>query len=210
VKILVVGASKGTGALAVGAALEHGHEVTAFSRNPAGLAEHPGLRRLAGSFHDAAAVADAIAGQDAVITTAMVGSLATFKQDPTYLSRGAAAVIEGMKQKGVRRLVVLSALGVGDSKPLFNWLLRKLLVEGLLRGPYEDHEREELLVRQSGLDWTLARPSSLTNGAAKRRYKKTAALEKVPMRISRADVADFLIAACEDPSWIGKAVQLGG
>jgi uncharacterized protein YbjT (DUF2867 family) len=65
-------------------------------------------------------------------------------------------------------------------------------------------------VRESGLDWVIARPTRLTNGPARGTFVKTAAVEKVPGAISRADVASFLVEACESAAWVGKAVQLGG
>ena len=110
----------------------------------------------------------------------------------------------------MRRLVVLSALGVGDSRPLLPWVARKLMVDMLLKLPFADHEVQERQVRESGLEWTLARPSRLTNGPARHRYAKKAALERVPSSISRADVAHFMVDACERDDWLRQAIQLGG
>ena len=115
-----------------------------------------------------------------------------------------------MKKAGVKRLVVLSALGVGESRPLLNPIVRALMVGFLLKVPFEDHERQEAQVRASGLDWVVARPGRLTNGAALRRYVKKTAIESVPSAIPRRYVADFLVTACEVPTWVGHAVQLGG
>jgi uncharacterized protein YbjT (DUF2867 family) len=210
-RILVVGGSKGTGALAVQAALGRGHEVTVFSLSPDQLRlEHPRLKRRAGSFHDAGSVQAAVLGQDAVIVTASAGSLRTFKEQPDYFSRGTALIVSAMKAAGVRRLVVLSAYGTAETRRLFGFLAEKLIVSWILRLPFQDHERQEQLVRQSGLDWVIARPTRLTDGPARGRYVKTAAVERVPGSISRADVAAFLVEACEVATWVGKAVQLGG
>jgi uncharacterized protein YbjT (DUF2867 family) len=211
VRILVVGASLGTGALTVAAALERGHEVTAFSRRPQKLAlEHPKLTRLPGDFHDRASVAGAVAGHDAVIVTASASGLKGFKEQPRYFSLGTGYVVEAMKAHAVRRLVVLSALGVGESRKLFNFVMDALIVRLFLRLPYEDHERQERLVKDSGLDWVIARPGRLTNGPARRRYVKQASLDPLPRSISRADVADFLVEAATTDAWVHKAVQLGG
>ena len=149
-------------------------------------------------------------GHDAVIITASSTTLRGFKDNPRYFSAGTRPVIDAMKAHSVRRLVVLSALGVGDSLPLLNVLLRTLMVSFILKYPYADHEVQEAMVRESGLDWVIARPGRLTNGPARRRYVKTAALEKVPSSIARADVADFLVDAATLDAWVGKAVQLGG
>jgi len=66
------------------------------------------------------------------------------------------------------------------------------------------------MTRESGLDFVIARPTRLTNGKAKGDYVRTAELIRVPSTISRADVADFMVDACESPTWVGKAVHLGG
>jgi uncharacterized protein YbjT (DUF2867 family) len=209
--ILVIGASQGTGALAVRAALEKGHRVTAFARSPNKLAlDDPKLRKVTGDFHQAASVEAVVAGHDAVIVTASATALSAFKENPLYFSQGTGYAIAAMKKAQVKRLVVLSALGVGESRKLLNPILRGLMVGFLLKVPFEDHERQEKLVQASGLDWVIARPSRLTNGLAHRRYVKKTVIESVPGSISRADVADFLVEGCEVAAWVGHAVQLGG
>jgi uncharacterized protein YbjT (DUF2867 family) len=211
VHILIVGASQGTGALAVRAALDKGHRVTALARSPQKLAlENPQLTKVAGDFHQAASLDAAVPGHDAVIVTASATSLRAFKENPRYFSQGTGYAVDAMKKSSAKRLVVLSALGVGDSRRLLNPLLRALMVGWLLKVPYEDHERQEDLVRTSGLEWVVARPGRLTNGPARHRYVKKTAIEAVPGSIARADVADFLVEACEVPTWVGHAVQLGG
>jgi uncharacterized protein YbjT (DUF2867 family) len=210
-KILVIGASKGTGALAVKEALSRGHEVTALARSPEKLTlDHPKLTKLKGDFHDRNSVAQAVKGHDAVIVTASVSKLKDFKNKPDYFSLGTGYVIDALKSHGIKRLVVLGALGTGDSRALQPWFVRKLLLDGILRHAFADHEREEALVRASGLHWTIARPGRLTDGPGRRQYRKTAALEAVPSSIARADVADFLVEAATTDSWWQKAVQLGG
>ena len=210
-KILIVGASQGTGALAVMEALSRGHEVSAFARTPSKLqVQHPKLMLLAGDFHKRDSVDSTVKGHDAVIVTASATSLKGFKENPNYFSQGTEHVIAAMKAHGVERLIVLSALGVGESRALAGFLIDKLLISFLLRRPFEDHERQEQQVKASHLKWTLVRPGRLTNGPARRKYVKKTAIEPVPKSISRADVADFLIEAAEQDMWIGKAVQLGG
>lgn len=210
-KIIVIGASQGTGGLAVKQALARGHEVTAFSRSPDKLGVRDDkLRLVAGSFHDAAAVDNAVPGHDAVLLTAGVNSMSVFKEIPDYFSRGTALVIAAMKKSGVKRLVVLSALGVGDSRSLMAPPLRILLIDWILKRAYRDHEVQERMVKDSGLEWVIARPTRLTDQPAGAKYKKTKAIEHVPSKISRADVAAFLVDAAEHDDWVGAAVQLGG
>ena len=210
-KILVIGASQGTGAWTVRIALERGHHVTAFSRNPDKLtATDAKLARQAGNFHDRSSVDQAVRGHDAVIVTASATSFRAFKDNPHYFSEGTAFTIDAMKAHGVKRLVILSALGSGDSRRIMGFFFDKMVVSFLLKAPFADHDRQEAMVRESGLDWVIARPTRLTNGPLAKRYVATAELKKVPASISRADVADFLVSAAESDTWLGKAVQLGG
>jgi uncharacterized protein YbjT (DUF2867 family) len=209
--ILVIGASQGTGALTVRTALDRGHRVTAFARSPQKLVlDHPQLKKVTGDFHQAASLEAAVPGHDAVIVTASANSLRAFKENPRYFSQGTGYTIAAMKMAGLRRLAVLSALGVGESRPLLNPIVRALTVGWLLKAPFEDHERQEEQVRASGLDWVIARPGRLSNRQARGRYVKKTAIGSVPSSISRGDVADFLVDACEVPTWVGHAVQLGG
>jgi uncharacterized protein YbjT (DUF2867 family) len=210
-KILVIGASQGTGALCVKAALAKGHSVSAFSRTPTKLdLTHPALTKVAGDFHDAASMRSAVAGHDAVIITASPTSLSGIKDKPDYFSRGTQYCIDAMKALGVKRLVILTANGVGESKPVASWFQRTFFIGGLLKGFFADHDVQERLTKESGLEFVIARPTRLTNGPAKGKYVRTAELVSVPGSIARADVADFLVEACESTTWVGKAVQLGG
>jgi uncharacterized protein YbjT (DUF2867 family) len=210
-KILVVGASRGTGALCVKAALAKGHSVSAFSRTPAKLdVTHPALTKIAGDFHDAASVQSAVAGHDAVIICASPGTLGAIKETPDYFSRGTRYCIDAMKEHGGKRLVVLTAHGVGESKPAASWFQRTFLIDRLLKGFFRDHEVQERMTETSGLDFVIARPMRLTNGKAKGKYLRTPELTSMPATISRADLADFLVEACESTTLVGKRVHLGG
>ena len=167
--------------------------------------------RLGSGSHCAAAVDAAVAGQDAVII-AVNTSGGVFKENPTYVSSGVALVIEAMKRHSVSRLVVVSALGTGDSRPLLGWFVRTVLKDGLLKLPSQEHERKEALTRASGLEWVIARPGRLTNGPARGRFVAQAEIAPVPGSIARADVAEFLVSAGHDPAdgRAGVWIELGG
>jgi putative NADH-flavin reductase len=185
--------------------------VTAFARTPAKLdLTHPALTKVAGDFHDATSVRNAVAGHDAVILCASPTSLGAIKEKPDYYSRGTKYCIDAMKEHGVKRLVVLTAHGVGETKPVASWFQRKFLIGGLVKGFFLDHEVQEQIVKESGLEFVFARPTRLTNGPAKGKYVRTAEVVSVPSSISRADLADFMVEACETTTWVGKGVQLGG
>ncbi len=210
-RILILGASQGTGALCAKAALAQGHTVTAFARTPAKLdLLHPQLTKVAGDFHDAASVRTAVKGHDAVIICVSSASLKGFKEKPDYFSEGTKYCIEAMQKYGVPRLVVLSAHGVGDSYPAASWFQRTFMIGMLIKYPFRDHDVQERLVRDSGLDFVIARPTRLTDGPAKGKYTRAAEPVPVPASISRADLADFLVESCESRTFVGKAVELGG
>jgi len=210
-KILVIGASQGTGALCVKAALAKGHAVSAFSRTPSKLGlDDPKLTKISGDFHDAKSVRDAVAGHDAVIICASPTKLSAIKEKPDYFSRGTKYCIDAMKEHGVKRLVVLTAHGVGESKSAASWFQRTFLIDRLLKGFFDDHDVQERMTRESGLEYVIARPTRLTNGAAKGKFVRTEDVVSVPGSIARADLADFLVDACDSPKYVGKAIQLGG
>lgn len=210
-RILVVGASQGTGALVVKGGIARGLRMTAFARSPERLRlEHSYLDKRVGDFHDAGSVAAAVPGHDAVVVTASASSLQQFKDNPAFFSSGTGHVVDAMKASGVKRLVILSALGVGETRKLLNVVARWVVVDGILKRAFKDHEVQERVAMESGLEWVIARPGRLTDGPGARRYVKTTEVEKVPSSIARADVADFLLEAATTDAWVRKAVQIGG
>ena len=209
-KLVVVGGSQGTGKATVEEALSRGHQVVAVARTPANLKlEHPKLSRIAADVVEPKTLAGVFDGADAVVI-ALGATLKAMKTDPTLMSRGTLNVLAEMKKAGVKKVVVLSSDGTGDSRGHFPWLMRWLVIDGILKRAFADHDRQEGLVRASGLAWVIARPSRLGNGPAKHAYRKTTDLAKVPTQISRADTAHFMLEAVERDEWNGKAVCLGG
>lgn len=208
--ILVVGGSRGTGAQAVRVALERGHRVTAFSRDPGQLElDSPGLKKVAGDFLDPAAVDAVVPGHEAVIVTAALSTLKGYRETPDFFTRGTRHVIGAMHRHGVRRLVVQSAFGVGESAALLNPLIR-VVVRMILGVPFADHAAQEKLVRESGLAWVIARPSGLSSRPGKGRSSRRPPGEPVFRSISRRDLAEFLVEAATGDAWQNRIVHLGG
>jgi nucleoside-diphosphate-sugar epimerase len=94
----------------------------------------------------------AVAGHDAVIVSAAPKPSA-IKDTPDYFSRGTKYCIEAMKEQGVKRLVVLTAFGCGDSEAVAGWFMQTVFINGLLKGFYRDHDVQERMTRASGLDF---------------------------------------------------------
>ena len=203
-KLLVLGATGATGKHIVSQALEAGHDVTVFARDPAKAGpERPRLRVIAGDFNNSAALAGAMRGQDAVLSA--IGRGYSFKSEH-LIERAVPVIIAVMETAGIRRLVFTSAYGVGDSfagAPL----VPRIFFSTLLRGIYADKLIGERAIRSSRLDWTIVQPTKMTDGPATRRYQSG---ERLPISgmasISRADVAHFLLRAAGDPAAIGKTI----
>ncbi|MGO1226177.1 NAD(P)-dependent oxidoreductase [Brachybacterium sp. AOP42-C2-15] len=196
-KITVIGVSTGTGALLASLAHEQGHEVTALSRRGAAPA---GARALSGDALAPGIAAEAVAGADAVVVT--VGGAKGVPHQRAAVTR---AVVTAMQAAGARRLVVQSSLGAGDSGSqlpgIVGWAMKTLLAK-----PLADHDEQESAVVESGLDWTLVRPTGLTNGPASGAWRALEPSEQGTLRgsISRSDLAALLLDVLADDSTIGR------
>lgn len=204
-KLLVFGATGGTGQAVVSQALEQGHAVTAFVRNPAALAARDGLAVVRGELADAAAVEAAVSGHDAVLS-----ALGSRGGDSAPVSDGTKVIVKAMSQAGVRRLIYVTSFGVGDSLEQMGWFARNVVAGMMLKNVLAAKELEEQAIMSSGLDWIIARPGSLEDGPRTGAYRCiTDPKEKVGRpRISRADVADFMLKNLTDTQYVCRAVAL--
>jgi putative NADH-flavin reductase len=206
-KIVVFGASGATGRLLVRQGLDRDHQVTAFVRDPAKLdVAHARLTVVQGDVGDAPAVARAVEGQEAVLSTLGVGR--PLRHDPTVI-RGVGHVVRAMESAGVRRLVYLSTVGVRESRADAGLMIR-LFAAGPIRQEVRDHEAKEDLVRASPLEWTIVRAPLLTNGSGKGVYRSgedVAARSPLPS-LARADVADFMLRQLDDASFVRRTPRL--
>lgn len=202
--ILVLGATRGIGRETVKTALARGHRVRAFARKPDALAEtHDQLEKVAGDALDTASVTAALDGVDAVVYALGVPvNRETWLKPVNFFSRTTEILLQAMAEAGVRRLVAVTGFGAGDSRETMSALER--LAHGAVLGRiYDDKGRQEALIRESDRDWTIARPVILTNSRASGHYEIL--LEPERWRnglISRADVADFIIKAIEEGSYV--------
>ncbi len=203
-KLFVLGGTGGTGKQIVIQALDAGHEVTVLGRpNATPGPEHPRLRVIVGDLENVTALADAMRGHDAVISA--IGRGYSFKSEH-LIERTVPVILAAMKAAGVRRLLFTSAVGVGPSfadSPI----MPRLFFRTLLRGIYADKLIGDQLIRSSDLHWTIVQPSRMTDGPLTRTYRSGERLAMSGMpRISRADVAHFLLQAAGDPTAIGKTL----
>jgi len=206
-KLVIFGATGTVGEQAVHQALEQGHTVTAFARNLTKLdIQHPHLRLTPGDVMNGAAVEAAIQGQDAVVCVLGAGK----QLKSTIRSEGTQQIIQAMQQVGVRRFICLSTLGSGDSWGNLDFYWKYIMFGFILRQVFADHQRQEALVKSSGLDWTIVRPGALTDGPRTGQYRHgfPSSDRNITLQISRADVADFILKQLSDQSSLYQSPSL--
>jgi len=191
-RVVVFGATGGTGRLLVEQALGRGYAVTGFARNPDKLElEHPALTKVAGDVLDPASVEAAVVGHDAVICALGMPLL-----DRSGLrTAGTANIIRAMEATGVSRLICLSIMGLGESWNNLPWIYKRFMIPVLLARPSADHRGQEQLILASELDWTIVRPPNMTDkpGTGQIRHGFPGSEGPVGMYIPRADVAAFML-----------------
>lgn len=206
-KLVIFGASGGTGQHLVQQALAQDHEVIAFARRPDSIlaAPSPGLTVVPGDVHDAVAVSAAIAGCDAVLSA--LGARTLGRSD--VLDVGVRNILGGMAAHGVRRIICLGASGAGadaaQHQGAFTRFLLKLIKSTILREPFRSQREQEQLLEASSTDYTIVRPPRLLNGPAIGRYRvQEDGLPARGLTINRADVADFMLRQLTDRTRIRK------
>lgn len=203
-KIALFGATGGTGQRTLEQALTQGYSVHALVRTPAKLTlENPQLTIIQGDVLDPQKVQECISGCDAVICS--LGS--TSNNPDTIVSAGTRQIITAMQAAGLRRLIVVTSLGVGDSKDQVPFFF-KTLMQTVLKKSIADKEMQEQLVRESGLDWIIVRPGGLTDDPPTGDYLFGTDKTIMAGQVSRADVADFLLKQLQDDRFLGQATAV--
>jgi putative NADH-flavin reductase len=204
-KLAIFGATGNTGVEIVKQALDKGHQVTAFVRNPEGLKiEDKNLSKFTGDVFDAASVSQAIEGQDAVFCALGSGSDLS---KTTVRTTGTLNIIKGMNDHNVKRFFAVTAMGVGESWNSLS-MINKFFFAVLLKSSREDHETQEAAIKDSDLDWTIIRPSGLTDTPRTGEYNVGEDIRSKISKISRADVADLILKNVEQSDLIHKAVTI--
>ncbi len=214
-RIIIFGATGGTGRATARALTAAGHRVTGFARDPSRLSDLATLDTIRGDVMRPADVAAAIPGHDAVIVSlgnsqnpfAMaLGARRT--TTPDVCEVGTRNVIGAMQPAGVGRLLVVSAFGIGSQHALP--LPLRLFYRTLLREHMADKEKQEILVKASSLDWTLVQPVGLTDGKPTGDWLADTNGKSRRQRISRADVAAFLTSLIDGRAYRHATVALSG
>ena len=205
-KILILGSTGPTGLQLVTQALEKHHEVTALVRNPAKLnINHEKLTIITGDALDKNIVLKALAGQEAVISS--LGKGQTLRSSG-LITKAVSILVPAMNEMNVKRLIFLSGFGAGETFVQAN-LLQKIIFRTFLIDIYGDKARAEKLIRSCTLDWTLVYPVVLTNTPETGKYQvgEKPVMKGMP-KISRADVAEFMLRQLADNTFLKKSPVL--
>lgn len=202
-KLLIFGATGSIGRQLVEQALEQEHTVTAFARDPVKLdIKHANLQVVQGDVMDLALVEKAVQGQDAVLCVLGSGG----KRKGTIRSEGTQHIIRAMEKAGIQRFICQTTLGAGDSWGNLNFFWKYIMFGTILREVFADHERQENYVKQSGLDWTIVRPGAFVDGNRTGEYRHGFPVtdKTSKLKISRADVADFMLKQLTNDTYLRK------
>ncbi len=199
-RIALLGGSGRIGGHVLTWALGSGHEVTALARDPRSLPAAAGLTVIAGEATDDGAVADVVAGADAVLSALGPRGAKT----PALLATAARATVTAMDKTGTRRLICVSAAGAFIQGDPDMGALIKFILPRVLAKPFADVRAMESVVSATELDWTLVRATRLVDAGQTGRYRVRPDFAPAGGgKIARADVAHFLGAVLTDGSWIG-------
>ena len=205
--LLVIGASRGIGLQVVERALADGFHVRAFARGASGIGlSHSRLEKWSGDALNRDDVEAALEGVAAVVQAlGVTPSLERTFRPVTLFSQATRVLLPAMNKTKVKRLVSITGFGSGDSARRMR-RIERLPFQFFLGRAYADKSVQERLIRDSDRDWTIVRPVVLTNGPRTGRYEVlTGAADWRNGFISRADVADFVVRALDDPATIGEA-----
>ena len=208
--ITIFGANGATGRVAVRRALAAGYEVTAVTRRPEQFPLHDERLTVFGAdVNDQAAAARAIEGADVVLSSIGV----PFTRAPiTVYSKAATTILAGMARHGVKRLAVVSSTAVephphAEGGFMLNRVMQPLIAKTIGKTTYTDMRTMEGIVRMSGVDWTIIRPSGLFDADQVSDYQVgDGQLDGV--FTSRTDLADLLVRQATENSFVGKTIEI--
>jgi putative NADH-flavin reductase len=210
VRVLIIGASRGIGLETVKQALEAGHNVRAFARSSGQVnITHARLEKIVGDALVPKDVESALKDVDVVIQTLGVALNAKMIMEAvTVFSEATRVLLPAMIDQGVSRLIAVTGFGAGDSQRSIS-PLQRLPFQAIFGRAYGDKHIQEDLIRNSGLNWVIARPGVLTNGRRTKSYKVlTDPGTWKNGVISRADVADFLVQQIDSDAYLSKTPVL--
>lgn len=211
-KILLLGATGRTGNEVLSLALCQGYHVNILVRDVSRIKlEHPQLKVFEGDTRNQADLCRSADGCEGIISCLNISRKSDFPWAPlrtpeNFLSTTMQNLIITCRVKNIKRIIFTSAWGVGDSRPYLPAWFVWFIDNSNLSPAYLEHERQEALVRNSGLDWTIVRPVVLTNRNTKKTPKAILNNERKPaLTISRKETAGFILEAFHDEKFVHTA-----
>ena len=205
-KLIVFGATGTVGIQLSKQALQQGYDVTAFTRSPEKLNSLPqtNLKIFKGDILNPKDAEDALQNHDAVLCALGDGNKGKIR------AAGTKNIITAMQRQGIRRLICQTTMGLGESQGNLNFFWKHIMFGLLLKKAFNDHHLQEQYMLDSNLDYTIVRPSAFTNGTVTRNYKIgfDGTYKKLTLKISRADVADFMLQQLVNNEYIKSAVSI--
>jgi uncharacterized protein YbjT (DUF2867 family) len=204
-KIFLLGSTGLTGQILLDEFLKRGFEVTAFVRDSSKIKKvDEKLKVLQGDPANAQSLQKSLVGHDAVVCALGYRKL---KQQERVFEPAMQAVAKIGAEVGIKKIVYLSAYGVAETRSDLGFVFGKIFLPMVLEGVFADHAATEKIIRASGIDYSIARPGMLTNGPRTGSYRAQEGLMKA-RKISRADVADFMLRSLTDPLLARKTMGL--
>jgi putative NADH-flavin reductase len=209
-KIAIFGASGATGLLLTEHCLAAGYEITVLLRTPQKFPYHDRVRIVEGDAFDLAAVRQTLEGADVVLSA--LGARSLRKED--VLERAIPLIVTAMHQTGVKRIIALGSAGAEDKsldkQPAWRrWIVQNIVYNTFLKWPVTSQRSQLATLSASRLDWTMVMPPMLQNSPARGTLRIDGeALPRNASRISRSDVADFMVQQIDNPQWSGKSVYI--
>ena len=206
-KVLVLGATGSVGQHILRLGTERGHEITALVRNPEKLKSWESrVRLIKGDALDKDAVEQAVRGQEAAIYAIGVKTIGR----TTLFSESTRILIDALERDRVKRLVCITGVGAGETKGHGGFLYDRILFPLFTKRMYEDKDIQETLIQKSSLDWVIVRPAMFREGTASGKFEAVTDVRGVTLtRVSRAEVAAFVLDQLTDGRYLRKAVFIG-
>lgn len=194
--VLLLGATGFSGQAVLQELLTTPHQITLLTRDASQLPPLPDrVNVIEGSVADPVVLAQALKGQEGVLHCLGIGGKGNGKANH-FLSNTTQLLIQLMQKQGVKRLIVMSNIGAGDSAHYHPWWFRKLILPYFLpwlKAIIEDKNRLEPLVQQSSLDWIVVRLPNIVDKPAKGHIHSTTTGQGLQFSITTQDTAHFLV-----------------
>ncbi|MGI6247528.1 MAG: NAD(P)-dependent oxidoreductase [Pseudochelatococcus sp.] len=206
-RLFVLGASGGVGTCLLEQATARGHSITAQTRSAGKLTGTASVNVIVGSPTDEAFLKRHIAGHDAVVLCVGIDGLGK----TTLFSETTRAVMAAMQAAGIARLVAITGIGAGDTRGHGGWFYNHIVYPLFTRHRYADKDRQEAIIAQSGLDWTIVRPAPFATraGSGPLQVRTDIPADLQLTSITRAEVAGFILDSLENGGFIRQKPFIG-